>query len=77
MSCFRMPETAAIGITDVLLFVVITMLRNIPEIGKIVLNVKKILKRRCMFSMAQMNTILRNWKILRTINLPNVLSVVL
>ncbi|PIU65113.1 MAG: hypothetical protein COS84_07315 [Armatimonadetes bacterium CG07_land_8_20_14_0_80_40_9] len=60
MFCFHMPETAATGIIDDTHSVATTMLKDTLGTGRTVLNAKKVLKRRCMFTMGQMNTILKS-----------------
>jgi len=75
MSCSHTRETVALGITVDTPFADTTMLKDTLETGRTVLNAEKILKRKCMFIMGQMNTILKSWKIHQTMNQLNVPSV--
>jgi hypothetical protein len=70
-----MRETVAFGITVDTPFAGTIMRKDIPDIGRIVLNAEKILKRKCMFTMGQMNIILKSWKIRQAMNPKSALSV--
>ena len=67
-SRFHMRETVAFEITVDTPFADTIMLKDTLDTGRNVLNAEKILKRKCMFTMGQMNTILKSWKIHQTMN---------
>ena len=74
-SRFHMRETVAFEITVDTPFADTIMLKDTLDTGRNVLNAEKILKRKCMFTMGQMNKILKSWKIHQTMNQLNVPSV--
>lgn len=77
MFYFHMPEIVVTGIIDDIRYAVIIMRRDILVTGKLVRNVDMILRQRCMYIMVQMNIILKNWKIPRSLNQQGVLNVML
>jgi len=74
-SCFHLRGTVASGITVDTPFADTTILKDMMETGRIVRNAEKTLKRKCTFTLGQMNTILKSWKTLQTMNPLNVQSV--
>jgi hypothetical protein len=67
-----MPAIVVTGIIAVIPCVVSILQRGMQETGRIVLSVGGASKQKIMFGLALMNIILRNWKILRNMNLPGV-----
>jgi hypothetical protein len=70
-----LPGIVAAEIIGDIRFVHTTTKRGIPGAGKTVVNAEDPLKRKCMYGMARMNIILRNWRIRLLINprdVPNV-----
>lgn len=60
MYYFHTQQIAAVEIIAVILYVVITVWKNILDIGKIVRFAAIRSKRKCMFGMEPMNTILKS-----------------
>ena len=60
MFCFRTLTIVALEITAVLHFVLTITQKNILEIGKLAKYAQVTLRLRCTFTMAPMNTTLKN-----------------